>query len=290
MLSGDTKWGGRDVGGLIGSITDGGGYAFLGNGLWTLASLSPIPRYAPAYSKAIAKWVYSVASATKYYYADTPGLAGQSYPHDHWDKHALVVSPATVCPSHLTTLSSDADRCCQQGYEGLRKCDYNRTSRSCLHGESFGPFATGDWCEALNCTDITWDCKQDLPCNARSDRVLYGGSTVGVLGAVVARTNASSVLRIDVLATDVYADHAPPTYLYWNPTKETLWVAVEGEDLRSAASGALLQAGVDCRRRTWRCSSRCTELNHHCYLAAQQLTVLHGISTGTKLRLYLPCT
>ena len=98
MLSGDTKWGGRDVGGLIGSITDGGGYAFLGNGLWTLASLSPVPRYAPAYSKAIAKWVYSVASATKYYYADTPGLAGQSNPHDHWDKHALVVSPAQLIP------------------------------------------------------------------------------------------------------------------------------------------------------------------------------------------------
>jgi hypothetical protein len=36
MLSGGTRWGGggaaRDVGGLIGSITDGGGYAFAGNG------------------------------------------------------------------------------------------------------------------------------------------------------------------------------------------------------------------------------------------------------------------
>ena len=43
MMAGGTKWGGHDVGGLIGSITDGGGYAFLGNGLWTLAALSPVP-------------------------------------------------------------------------------------------------------------------------------------------------------------------------------------------------------------------------------------------------------
>ena len=59
MIAGDTRWGGRDVGGLIGSITDGGGYAFMGNGLWSLAALAPVPRYAPEFSRAIAKWTVS---------------------------------------------------------------------------------------------------------------------------------------------------------------------------------------------------------------------------------------
>ena len=138
--------------------------------------------------------------------------------------------------------------------QGLRKCDYNRTSKSCVNGENFGPFATGDLCEALNCTDITYTFKKGLACDTSSDRVLYGSSALSVLGAVVASTNDSAVLRIDVLATDVFADDAPPTYLYYNPTKTPLFVAVESEacvarrprDMISAANGVLLQAGVDC--------------------------------------------
>jgi hypothetical protein len=59
MLSGGTRWGGQNVGGLIGSITDGGGYGFMGNGLWSLAALAPVPRYAPEFSRAIAKWTVS---------------------------------------------------------------------------------------------------------------------------------------------------------------------------------------------------------------------------------------
>lgn len=55
MLAGGTTWGGRDVGGLIGSITDGDGYAFMGNGIWNLAALAPIPRYMPEFSRILAK-------------------------------------------------------------------------------------------------------------------------------------------------------------------------------------------------------------------------------------------
>ena len=239
MLGAGTRWGGRDVGGLIGSLTDGGGYAFLGNGLWSLAALSPVPRYAPQFSRAIAKWTYllriiymrylcvefackflciyriyiirsryNLANAARYFYGDTPAvLDRQSNPADHWDSLNVV------------------------GYEGLRKCDFNRTAGKCLHGDAFGPFATGDWCEALNCTDVGWSCSDDgTPCSQRSDRVLYGGGALGVLGGVVAPTNESAVLRIDVLATDVYAADSAPLYLYYNPTNSTVWVAVVGGD------------------------------------------------------------
>ena len=60
MLNHSARWGGRDVGGLIGSLTDGGGYAFFGNGLWYLAAVSPIPLYAPEYSRMVAKWTYNL--------------------------------------------------------------------------------------------------------------------------------------------------------------------------------------------------------------------------------------
>lgn len=74
-------------------------------------------------------------------------------------------------------------------YEGLRRCDFNRTVQGCLHGAAFGPFATGDWCEMLDCNDISWACRAGihselLPCTSASDRVIYGGGAVGVLGAV----------------------------------------------------------------------------------------------------------
>lgn len=148
-MLGTSTWGSRqdkkayDVGGLIGSITDGGGYAFLGNGLWNLAVLAPIPRYKPQYGRILAKWIYNLANSYKYFFGDQPELQGrQSNPHDKWDKYSVV------------------------GYEGLRRCDWNRTvyPQRCLHGSDFGPFATGDWCELVNCDNIAWDCQAGLPC------------------------------------------------------------------------------------------------------------------------------
>ena len=75
----------------------------------------------------------------------------------------------------------------------------------------------------------SWTCKENLPCSQRSDRVLYGAGPVGVLGAVVSTTNESTVLRIDVQATDVYTGdpessistgrrvpHAMPLFPYRN--------------------------------------------------------------------------
>ena len=180
---------------------------------------------------------YNLVNAAKYFFGDTPAVGGkQSNPQDQWDVHDVV------------------------SYEGLRKCDWNRTAKACLHGQDFGPFATGDWCEALNCTHITWTCKPGLkaarPCNTASDRVLYGGGALGVFGAVVTPTNESTVLQIDVTITDVYADKtAGPILLYWNPSAtERVWVAVVAKecepgrlrDIMDHASGEMLASGVDC--------------------------------------------
>ena len=74
-------------------------------------------------------------------------------------------------------------------------------------------------------------------------------------------TNDTRVLRLDALATDAYRPAAHPTFLYYNPVDEPVWVevafkGVDGDgvtmgsfrcDLFDGGSGRLLAAGVYCR-------------------------------------------
>lgn len=203
-----------DVGGLIGSITDGGGYAFSGNGIWFVAMLSPVPRYQPQFARAIARWVYRVASSTRYFFGDQPEVQGhQSNPRDRWDVNNVVA------------------------YEGLRRCDYNRTVGTCLHGDSFGPFATGDWCEMLDCDNISWACPRGIPCSSASNRVLYGGAAIGVLAGVVASTNDSLVPQLDLQATDVHPSAVDLAYLVYNPRQAPGTTVVSVRCPRCTAAG-----------------------------------------------------
>lgn len=101
--------------------------------------------------------------------------------------------------------------------------------------DSMSPFTTGDGLR-----------------NRRSatDYALYGASHVGNLGAIVDRTNNEHILRLDLLATDVYRREAYPTYLYYNPHDTDAWVDVEtGKDhpvdLYDAVSGRILERSVE---------------------------------------------
>jgi len=49
------KWGEYDVSGLQGSITDGGGYAFLMNSMKMAWPLVPMVKYEPRFARAIGK-------------------------------------------------------------------------------------------------------------------------------------------------------------------------------------------------------------------------------------------
>lgn len=51
------KWGDYDVSGLQGSITDGGGYAFLMNSIKPAWPFIPLVKYQPQFAKAIGKWM-----------------------------------------------------------------------------------------------------------------------------------------------------------------------------------------------------------------------------------------
>ena len=103
------KWGGQDVGGLMGSVNDGGGYAFAMNTYLDAANLAPIARYDSRFSRDIAKWILNLANASRFFYGDAVPSDRQSSAGWRGDpQHGLA-------------------------YEGLRR---GRDGKS--------PFATGD--------------------------------------------------------------------------------------------------------------------------------------------------
>lgn len=175
------KWGGYDVSGLQGSITDGGGYAFLMNSIKPAWPFVPLVKYQPQYARAIGKWMLNNASACRLF-----------YPGEIDERHQWCPELKDFTENHVS-------------YEGLRKADdYGKES---LRGVS--PVALGDgpkWIEG------------NPPESMFS---VYSSSPVGILGAIVDTTDVRGVLRLDCNATDFYADKPYPVYLYYNPYRET---------------------------------------------------------------------
>lgn len=171
------KWGDYDVSGLQGSITDGGGYAFLMNSIKLAWPFVPMVKYQPQYAKAIGKWMLNNASACRLFY---PGYIDE--------KHQWAPELKDITNNNIA-------------YEGLRKFDdYGKES---LKGVS--PVAIGDgpkWIDG-NPTESMFS--------------VYSSSPVGILGAIVDTTNVKGILKLDCNATDFYASRPYPVYLYYNP-------------------------------------------------------------------------
>lgn len=171
------KWGDYDVSGLQGSITDGGGYAFLMNSIKPAWPFVPMVKYQPQYAKAIGKWMLNNASACRLFY---PGYIDE--------KHQWAPELKDITNNNIA-------------YEGLRKFDdYGKES---LKGVS--PVAIGDgpkWIDR-NPTESMFS--------------VYSSSPVGILGAIVDTTNVKGILKLDCNATDFYASRPYPVYLYYNP-------------------------------------------------------------------------
>lgn len=175
------KWGDYDVSGLQGSITDGGGYAFLMNSIKPAWPFIPMVKYQPQYAKAIGKWMLNNASACRLFY---PGEIDENH---QWAPELKDITYDNV------------------SYEGLRKTDdYGKAS---LKGVS--PVAIGDgpkWIKG-NPTESMFS--------------VYSSSPVGILGAIVCQTDVGGILRLDCNVTDFYTEKPYPVYLYYNPHKET---------------------------------------------------------------------
>lgn len=62
------NWNGIEASGLIGSVSDGGGYGFVMNTYAAAMAMVPIARYDERYARSLAKWTLNAAGAVRYCY------------------------------------------------------------------------------------------------------------------------------------------------------------------------------------------------------------------------------
>jgi hypothetical protein len=200
------RWGDYDCHGLVGSITDGSGYAFTMNTFEHSALLVPLARYDKRFARAIGKWMLNAANAARLFYPNAHPPERQTFPDWGGDPRAVIA------------------------YEGLRKegleyarrtprlkdlCDKEGNLPPELEQEWKGrqPFALGDP------SQYGW--------NAPTDFGLYGSVCVGFYGGIVSHTDVKGILQLDLLATDFFRSSAYPTFLLYNPYPETKEVSID---------------------------------------------------------------
>jgi hypothetical protein len=184
------RWGDYDVSGLQGSITDGGGYAFLMNSFDLAWPLVPLAKYDSRYASAVGKWMLNVTNAARLF-----------YPYEIDDQHQWLASRKEISKNVIA-------------YEGIRKADdYKRED---LKGIS--PVAIGD--------GPKWTKGQP----EISMFSLYSSAQVGIFGAIVRKTNVDRILQLNCTATDFYQDASYPTYLYYNPYDSVKHVCFSSDD------------------------------------------------------------
>jgi hypothetical protein len=71
-------WNGLDAHGLVGSTTDGGGYAFAMNTFQWAGALVPLARYDTRYAHDLGKWMLNLANAARLFYPDALDAEHQS--------------------------------------------------------------------------------------------------------------------------------------------------------------------------------------------------------------------
>ncbi len=103
------NWGGYDCAGLMGSIVDSNGYAFLMDTFLQAGALVPIVRYDPEYARAIGKWMLNLTNAVRLFYPNQLPRDHQTYVEWKGDPKSCIA------------------------YEGLRNV-----------WEGISPYATGD--------------------------------------------------------------------------------------------------------------------------------------------------
>lgn len=172
------RWGNYDVHGLQGSITDGGGYAFLMNSFDLAWPLVPMVRYDNRFANAIGKWMLNVANAARL-----------MYPYEIDDEHQWLSEKKQITKNVIA-------------YEGLRKEDFVYRKKTM---EGVSPVALGDGPQ--------WAKGQPQ----ESMFSLYSSAQVGIFGSIIRKTNVDQILQINCTATDFYKKKSFPTYLYFNP-------------------------------------------------------------------------
>lgn len=202
------RWGDYDMHGLQGSITDGGGYAFLMNSFDLAWPLVPMVKYDNRYAVTIGKWMLNVSNAARFF-----------YPYEMDDTHQWLPEKKEITKNVIA-------------YEGIRKADdYGKASV-----KGITPVSLGD--------GPKWVKGQP----DESMYSLYSSSQVGIFGAIIKKTNVEKILQLDCNVTDFYAKNEFPTYLYYNPYEEEKEISFSGQegtfDLYDALTQTTLFSGA----------------------------------------------
>ena len=202
------KWGDYEISGLQGSLTDGGGFAFLMNSIDVAWPFVPLVKYEPRYARSIGRWMLNNVNNCRLFFPDQLPDSLQCLPGMQDYTNSIV------------------------GYEGLRYEDnlYDVEAHKGLH-----PIALGD--------GPRWTDKNPK----ESMFSLYSTGAVGIFGAIVETTDVEGILRLNCNATDFYADKPFPVYLMYNPfgaTSVTYTVKDGRKDLFDIVSRTYLAKGV----------------------------------------------
>lgn len=117
------RWQGLDVHGLVGSTTDGQGYAFAMNSFQWAGALVPLARYDTRYAHDIGKWVLNLANASRLFYPESHDAAHQS--SSDW---TMAHDPNSVI-----------------AYEGIRKWKRGSATARADYKSSGGKMAQGNF-------------------------------------------------------------------------------------------------------------------------------------------------
>jgi hypothetical protein len=152
------RWGNYDVYGLIGSQTDGGGYAFAMN-TFSAPLFAATAKYDPRFADTVGRWMSSIYEAARFFYAD------QMPPENQWYGATYIDDPAHVIP-----------------YEGLRATENGQT-----------PNATGDPATYGKQWGVDTDVTTDLGLYGGSWVGFLGGSVGPTNVAGVLRTDLNAL-------------------------------------------------------------------------------------------------
>ncbi len=199
------SWGNKHTYGLMGSLSDGGGYAFTMNTFDAAWGFLPLVKYDTRFANSIGKWILNASNAARYFYGENYSTEGEYITDTMSDGTTRTHWSGYYQSSNY--FSSEDPESGFIAYEGLRKyrkgfhwtTDGKKTN---FTDKTRSPYASGD--------SLTyWDGNTDFG--------MYGSSHVGMFGASISATNVTQVLRIDLNALDYFGAKDFPTYMYYNP-------------------------------------------------------------------------
>lgn len=195
------KAGGMDFCGLTGQQEGENSFNCPANTWLQIGALMPVCRYDKRFTRTLAKYVLNAANSSRFFYSKYLDVDQQTSLWWKGDPDSVVAYECVV--QEIRKL-----------FDGAKKISFDGKSNAGIlaamkrRGDRNGPFAVGDPFRA------GW---------ADTDYALYQSVWVGILGAIIEKTEVEGILRLNVTATDHFAKHYP-TYVYYNPhqSKATL--------------------------------------------------------------------